>query len=571
MLLFCIRGFTPFLLVEMVWCCAIHGANLPRQYEKWLEEEVPYIIASDERLELLALDTEEEREAFVERFWKLRDPAPWTEENEFRQEHYRRIQYANERFHDGRKGWKTPRGKTYIIHGPPDEISFVFGGNRQRILIRGATEVLTGGAGDGRGSYPVEFVRPQAEIWIYNRLQGATSATSNFQIIFARVDPSQLHYLHQVIRNTSDTLNPSYPARVRRDTAIMNFLQSRRLAGEHRIIYAGEYKYPDLDSFYESIFHPRQVPSFSLIDFQQAVRDLDRSSGDVLYERLERKRRLKELVASRVSYRNFELDVFCGTIRSDTGETLLPVTLGIDQEYAGDALEVLLELERPDGSIAASFVDLVSLGGGSLQSAGGSDLLYQTRLSARPGSYNLLVFGRLQDREAVAFDQREVTLADYPDDKLAVSDVHLFDRVIPRKEYSLKQDPVHSRFVGGSRPLLLKDYVLVPTADVRFRRGDKLTVFFEVYNPGLARETRIPELQLKCRLWKDDLPVGWMPATQLDYLTDSRMEKSNVPRTSYGVSIPLSTFDPGDYAFEVYVYDQITDQSASSRTPFTVY
>jgi GWxTD domain-containing protein len=559
------------LIAGLILFGGVYGEDLPKDYEKWLEEEVLYVIAAPERKEFLSLTSDSQRDAFIEGFWRMRDPVPWTEENEFKQEHYRRIQYANERFHDGKPGWKTDRGKVHIIHGPPDETSFFFGGNRQRIMIRGATEVLTGGMGDSRGSYPVEFVRPQAEIWIYNRLDGATSSTSNFQIIFARVDPAQLHYLHQVIRNTADTLNPSYPARVQRDSAIMSFLRGRRLGGEHRIVYAGEYKFPDLDSFYESVFHPRQLPSFSLVDFQQAMRDLNRSSGDVLFERLERQRRLKELVQSRVSYSEFQLNVFCGSIRSDTGSTLLPITIGIDRSYAGDSLEVLLELIRTDGSTAASFVDEVRVGSEAIGIIGGSDLLYQTQLCARPGEYQLLVFGRLRDRESTVFLKRPVVLEDYSEDRLAVSDVLLFDRVITRTEYSSSKEDIDRRFLGGSKPLLLKDYVLVPAADAQFRRKDNLTVFFEVYNPSVKSETKLPDLELKCRLWKEDLPVGWMPATELDYLTGYRKDKTSALRTSYGVSIPLNTFDPGNYAFEVLVYDQISEQFVSNRTPFTVF
>ena len=574
MLLFRSHRLTVFIIGWLSLCVCGFELFASDKYRKWLEEEVPYIISNVERKEFESLSSDLEREAFIESFWQLRDPVPWTEENEFSQEHYRRIQYANERFHDGRPGWKTDRGKVYITHGPPDETSFLFGGNRQRILIRGATEVITGGAGDGRGSYPVEFVRPQAEIWVYSRLQGAASASSNFQIIFARVDPTHLHYMHQVIRNVADSLNPSYPARVQRDTAIMAFLTGRRIGGEHKILYAGEYKYPDLDTFYESAFHPRQVPTFSLVDLQQGMRDLDRSSGDVLFENLERKRRLKELVQSRVSYSDFKLDLLCGSFRSDNGSTLLPVTLGIDRSYVGDTLELLLELIRADGTAAASFVDTVDVGSKDLETdteMDESELLYQVRLTARPGEYKLLVFARLQNRKAAFYRELEVVLGDYLADRLAVSDVLLFGQVIPRRDYLSIDDPVHTQFIGGSRPLLLKDFVLVPAADIRFRRRDSLTMFFEVYNPSVREETKLPQLELRCRLWKDDLPVGWMPATELDYLTDHHLEKSDAPRTSYGLSIPLKRLDPGDYSFEVQVHDQISDQSVSSLTPFTVY
>jgi hypothetical protein len=354
----------------------------------------------------------------------------------------------------------------------------------------------------------------------------------------------------------------------------MTFLRSRQIGGEYRILYAGEYKFPDLDTFYESVFHPNRPPSFSLLDYQQALRDLDRTSGDILYERLEHKRRLRELVQSRLSYSRFELDVFFGSVRSETGRTLLPVTIGIDAEHENDSLEVLVELLRPDGSSAASFVDVVEVGAEGQtgeEDLGDTDFLYQTRLSAKPGRYRLVVFARLRNSESAAFEEREVVLGDYSHEDLAVSDVLLFERVIPRKEYAHLRAPVNAQFLGGSRPLLLRDHVLIPTADVRFRRREKLTVFFEVYNPEVAEDTREPSLDFKCHFWQGDLRVGSIPAKHIDYLTDPLNRESDGLRTTYGLSIPLNTFDPGDYSFEVEVYDRVAGEAVSSRAAFTVY
>ena len=64
----------------------------------------------------------EEREQFIEAFWQRRDPTPDTVENEFKEEHYRRIAYANERFSSGIPGWRTDRGRMYIMWGPPDQL-----------------------------------------------------------------------------------------------------------------------------------------------------------------------------------------------------------------------------------------------------------------------------------------------------------------------------------------------------------------------------------------------------------------------------------------------------------------
>ena len=91
-------------------------------YQKWLNQEVVYIITDAERQAFRSLQTDEERQKFIEQFWLRRDPDPSTPENEFRDEHYRRIAYANEHFGTGAiPGWKTDRGMIYIKFGPPEE------------------------------------------------------------------------------------------------------------------------------------------------------------------------------------------------------------------------------------------------------------------------------------------------------------------------------------------------------------------------------------------------------------------------------------------------------------------
>ena len=96
--------------------------ELKDAYKKWLNNDVPYIITGAEKKAFLALQTDEERENFIENFWRRRDPNPDTEENEFREQYYERIAYANEHYTSGIPGWKTDRGRIYITWGKPDEI-----------------------------------------------------------------------------------------------------------------------------------------------------------------------------------------------------------------------------------------------------------------------------------------------------------------------------------------------------------------------------------------------------------------------------------------------------------------
>ena len=118
--------------------------ELSKTYKKWLAEDVAWIITDEERKAFMQLSNDEERDQFIEAFWQRRDPTPDTEENEFKEEHYRRIAYANEHFAAGIPGWKTDRGHMYIVFGPPDEIdAHPSGGSYERPIEEGGGETST--------------------------------------------------------------------------------------------------------------------------------------------------------------------------------------------------------------------------------------------------------------------------------------------------------------------------------------------------------------------------------------------------------------------------------------------
>ena len=128
------------VLTAAVWCCLLAMAsssagaqsigqpNAPSQsllpsYQKWLDEDVRWIITPEERAQFTHLSSDEDRDAFIVEFWLRRDPTPETEENEFKEEHYRRIAYSNDHFAARTVGSLTDRGRTYIFYGPPDAIT----------------------------------------------------------------------------------------------------------------------------------------------------------------------------------------------------------------------------------------------------------------------------------------------------------------------------------------------------------------------------------------------------------------------------------------------------------------
>ena len=131
--------------------------ELSKTYKKWLDEDVRWIITDEEQKAFKLLSNDEERDQFIEAFWQRRDPTPDTIENEFKEEHYRRMAYANEHFAAGIPGWKSDRGRIYIMYGPADEIeSHPSGGSYERPMEEGGGETST---------YPFED-------WRYRYLEG---------------------------------------------------------------------------------------------------------------------------------------------------------------------------------------------------------------------------------------------------------------------------------------------------------------------------------------------------------------------------------------------------------------
>ena len=131
--------------------------ELDSQYKKWLDEDVIYIITPEERHTFLHLPTNEEREQFIEAFWQRRNPDPDSPENTFKEEHYRRIAYANEHYASGIPGWKTDRGRIYIMWGLRMKSSYTATGRHVRtaLSIRAAgrprrTRLRTGAIGISR-------------------------------------------------------------------------------------------------------------------------------------------------------------------------------------------------------------------------------------------------------------------------------------------------------------------------------------------------------------------------------------------------------------------------------------
>jgi TonB family protein len=179
--------------VLMAWQAAPQQA-VQSAYDKWLNEDVVYIITAQERVAFQKLTTDAEREHFIVQFWQQRDPTPETEKNEFKEEHYRRIAYANELFAaTDLPGWQTDRGRIYIIYGPPDEIE----------------------------SHPSPDASAPFDQWLYNHIEGVGD-----RVIFTFTDTQRDGEYHMTVNPllAKNATGPA-PERIR----VGNMVQERNL------------------------------------------------------------------------------------------------------------------------------------------------------------------------------------------------------------------------------------------------------------------------------------------------------------------------------------------------------
>ncbi len=169
---FTIICFMTFIIFGLTVLCFSDGyakgeKKLGKKYKKWIDEEVVYIISQNEKEVFKSFATDELREEFIKTFWNRRDPTPETPFNEFREEHYRRIEFANKKYFEGIAGWRSDRGRVYIMFGPPDFFESNPGGGRGFLFdVSGPT---------------AEF---PAEKWMYRYIPGLKLRKSRIEFMF---------------------------------------------------------------------------------------------------------------------------------------------------------------------------------------------------------------------------------------------------------------------------------------------------------------------------------------------------------------------------------------------------
>ena len=498
--------------------------ELGEAYKTWLGEDVVYIITPEERKAFLQLSTNEEREQFIEQFWLRRNPNPDEQTNEFKEEHYRRIAYANEHFASGLPGWRTDRGKIYIIWGKPDEINtHPTGGHYDRPQEEGGGETET---------YPWE-------VWRYRYLE---DIGQNIELEF--VDPTMSGEYHLTMDpGEKDALAHVGNAGLSQLEAMGMSSKADRLANaDGTTLPATNYDRNggEKNEFwrietYAKVFSPPPVKfkDLELIVTSRLVRD-----------------------QVHFTYRTDFLKVTSDTV-------LVPVTILIpnseisfknrDDVYSG-ALNVFGRVSTMTGRVVQTFEDVIGRDfPASLfqQSLKGSSI-YQKAVPLRPGLYRLDLVLKDVQSDNVGVVNARLAVPKFEEDKIQASTLILADQIdrVPDKDIGTGQ------FVLGASKVR-------PRMNQEFTTRDKLGIYLQIYNLKVDDHSHKASAIVQYVIKKGEDSI-------FDFKESSQDMKQMGEQLTIERLLPLATLAPGKYSIEVKTTDQVNNQTISRSAEFTV-
>jgi GWxTD domain-containing protein len=488
----------------------------------WLTEEVPDIITEDERRAFLELGTAEEREQFIEIFWRNRNSDSESPINPVKEEHYRRLAYADEHFSSGIPGRKTDRGHIYIIWGPPDEIeSHPTGGTFDRPLEQGGGTTTT---------YPWE-------LWRYRHLEGVGE---NIEIEF--VDPSGSGEYHITI----DPCEKDALAHVPSAGSSLSELLGRSSRA---------------DRFSNSGGATCPAPLGGMRASNNEFETLDRNFR--VQHRPARFKDLEPLVSARIAQNQIHIDYRADFLRVTSGTVLVPITVQVPnrdlsfqskQGVYTAVLDLYGRISTPGGVVVQTFEDVISrdFPESLFQSSLNLFSIYQKSLPLRSGLYRLdLVIKDTMSGNLGVFNTA-VRVPRFEDDKMDASSLILADQV----------EGVPSQQIGTGQ-FVLNSYKVRPRLSREFSRTDKLGIFLQLYNLKVDDTSHKTDVSVAYRIMKDQQEV-WHAVETAEHLRQGG-EQLTIQRY-----LPVDSLAPGTYTIEVIAMDLLTNQTITRGAEFTV-
>ncbi len=494
--------------------------ELATYYKKWLEEDVLFIILPEERQAFLELGTEEEREQFIEQFWLRRDPTPDTIENEYKEEHYRRIAYANQWYGGGKTSWKSDRGRVYIVHGPPDDVEFYPAGSTyDRPLEEGAGRMTT-----------YAFER-----WRYRHLEGVGD-----NIILEFVDVNGIgDYRLTMDPNEKDALLALIPGA---DPITMRILglpnKDDRFSGmEHADTLTRRARMRELD----------RLRLFTAVQKPPPVKFKD----------------LEALVETRVSFNLLPFELRVDYLRITDGTILVPVTVAVQKKdltfQMKDGLRqcvinIFGRITTLSGRIVQTFEDVIQLDvpPSIFESTLEQAAVYQKAVPLRPGLYKLNLVLKDLNSGNVGTMEKRLPVPRYEQDQLAHSSLILADLI----------ERVGSKMVGGGQ-FVIGDTKIRPVVGEQFSRNDRMGIYLQVYNLGLNEQTHKPDATIEYSIVRGN-------ETVFNYTEPTDQLERASRQITLEKMLPLTNLQPGDYKLNITVTDHVREQSVDPTASFRI-
>jgi GWxTD domain-containing protein len=508
--------------------------ELKGTYKVWLNQDVTYIISDEERKAFTSLSNDEERDAFIENFWLRRNPTPDSPENEFREEHYRRIAYANEHFAAGKPGWKTDRGRIYISWGKPDNIeSHPSGGTYERPPEEG---------GGSTSTFPFET-------WHYRYLEGVGE---NIDLEF--VDSCQCGDYHFTLdRSEKDALLHVPGAGLTQWEEMNHKDKTDRFKGNGLENIGGgpmgeqqQGKVFDRIELGAKIFAPPPVKFKDLMAFVTEHKVL---TGPV-----------------------FPFDVRTDFIKVTESMDTVPITIQIRNRditfqtkdgVSKGVVNILGKVTTLAHKTVQTFEDTVEVSQPAelLEKSLDRQSVYWKALPLQPGLYRLdIAIKDVNNPDHVGIYGRGIEVPTYHDEKLGMSSLILADVM----------NTVSSREIGNGNFILGNTFIRPrvstnPSTPVKFNRKQSLNFWMQVYNLQINEQTKSNQATVTYLI--TDTTTG---TVMLEKQIESKDLGAHSDELTVAKSLPMAGMQPGNYKVTIKVNDAISKQEVAKSASFVV-